>query len=389
VNIRRPAIAVSVAVAAVAGTGAAALAAVPPPSPAAGHAEVIAQGVVNFDDAAYRWGLATHAVAPEGSVFAATTGTFLVATSDPAVTVRGAEGTWSRLASGEATFRFSGSTAQTTADGGAAGQLTTIALDPAPDGGADSFQPGAGAHDVDLLRDVLAGGEAFSLTSALPAFVLVTAGVVTDGTGAPLGNGASANFTGAFSLTNSGTETATILVAVVGPALAAGPGGAATSEPGPAESSPDGPATTQPGGAPTTQPGGSPTTQPAGPTTTQAPPTTLDPMGDADGDGLLNGDELGVWNTDPNDADSDNDGHNDYREVIDFQTDPNDPNDAPSSPTTTAPPPDSDGDGLTNAEEAQLGTNPNDDDTDDDGISDGGEVLQGTDPTDVNDPGSG
>ena len=46
------------------------------------------------------------------------------------------------------------------------------------------------------------------------------------------------------------------------------------------------------------------------------------------------------------------------------------------------PEPDSDGDGLSDAEEAELGTNPNDSDSDDDGVSDGQEVTDGTDPLD-------
>ncbi|MCB0345840.1 MAG: fibronectin type III domain-containing protein [Bdellovibrionales bacterium] len=46
------------------------------------------------------------------------------------------------------------------------------------------------------------------------------------------------------------------------------------------------------------------------------------------------------------------------------------------------PQPDSDGDGLTDSEEAAYGTDPNDPDTDDDGVSDGQEVADGTDPLD-------
>ena len=46
---------------------------------------------------------------------------------------------------------------------------------------------------------------------------------------------------------------------------------------------------------------------------------------------------------------------------------------------------DSDGDGLTNSEEASLGTDPNDADTDGDGYDDGDEVAEGSDPTDASD----
>ncbi|MEM1230028.1 MAG: FG-GAP-like repeat-containing protein [Pseudomonadota bacterium] len=52
-------------------------------------------------------------------------------------------------------------------------------------------------------------------------------------------------------------------------------------------------------------------------------------------------------------------------------------------------PPDSDGDGLSDAEEAGLGTDPNDPDTDGGGVDDGTEVNNGTDPLDPaddNDP---
>ena len=55
-----------------------------------------------------------------------------------------------------------------------------IAVGPAATGQAGAFTPGAGPHDVDLLRDVLAPGEALALPAGLPAFVVVTSGAVND-----------------------------------------------------------------------------------------------------------------------------------------------------------------------------------------------------------------
>lgn len=58
--------------------------------------------------------------------------------------------------------------------------------------------------------------------------------------------------------------------------------------------------------------------------------------------------------------------------------------------TETSTETDSDGDGLTNDEEADLGTDPNDADSDDDGLDDWEEVMEyGTDPLDVDTDGDG
>ncbi|MEQ1569003.1 MAG: hypothetical protein ABMA64_25415 [Myxococcota bacterium] len=69
------------------------------------------------------------------------------------------------------------------------------------------------------------------------------------------------------------------------------------------------------------------------------------------------------------DADTDTDTDADADADSDADTDPTGPDD------------DNDGDGLTNGEEAGLGTDPNDPDTDSDGLQDGDEVALGTDPT--------
>ncbi|MCO4771112.1 MAG: thioredoxin family protein [Deltaproteobacteria bacterium] len=67
-------------------------------------------------------------------------------------------------------------------------------------------------------------------------------------------------------------------------------------------------------------------------------------------------------------------------DVGDDDDDDDDDDDGATPPLDT----DSDGDGLTDAQEAQLGTDPNDVDSDGDGYEDGWEVEEGTNPTNAN-----
>ncbi len=101
---------------------------------------------------------------------------------------------------------------------------------------------------------------------------------------------------------------------------------------------------------------------------------------DNDNDGLTNGEEA-TLGTDPNNPDTDGDGINDGDEVAN-ETDPLNSCD----PDNTRDECDADNDGLTNAEEATLGTDPNNPDTDGDGINDGDEVANETDPLNSCDP---
>ncbi len=93
---------------------------------------------------------------------------------------------------------------------------------------------------------------------------------------------------------------------------------------------------------------------------------------DSDGDGLYDWEELELG-TDPFNPDTDGDGLTDYEEVRIYGTDPLNP--------------DSDFDGLTDGEEVLIyGTDPLNWDTDGGGVSDGHEVLEdGTDPLDPSD----
>lgn len=109
---------------------------------------------------------------------------------------------------------------------------------------------------------------------------------------------------------------------------------------------------------------------------------TADPDGgDFDGDGLSNLAEVTIHQTNPLKADTDGDGLFDGWEVANLL----DPNDNGSTNVNNGGSGDPDNDGLTNSEEQDLGTDPNDADSDDDGITDGGEDDQGTDPNDPED----
>ncbi|MBT6684068.1 MAG: hypothetical protein HOB55_04330, partial [Euryarchaeota archaeon] len=99
----------------------------------------------------------------------------------------------------------------------------------------------------------------------------------------------------------------------------------------------------------------------------------LDPSdggADWDGDGLTNAEEQDAG-TDMNNPDTDNDGMPDGWEVS-YGLDPNSASDSSADP---------DGDGLTNSEEYSAGTNPNSADTDGDGTSDANDAF----PNDPND----
>jgi thrombospondin type 3 repeat protein len=94
---------------------------------------------------------------------------------------------------------------------------------------------------------------------------------------------------------------------------------------------------------------------------------------DADGDGVSDGDEARN-NTNPNNPDTDGDGLSDFDEQR-----------LGGDPRSN----DGDGDGLTDTEEAEFGTDPSKRDSDGDGLSDGEELDRDTDPTNGDTDGDG
>lgn len=129
----------------------------------------------------------------------------------------------------------------------------------------------------------------------------------------------------------------------------------------------------------------------------------LDPYNpDTDGDGVADGDEANIYGTDPFYWDTDGDGLGDGQELYELRTDPLafDGDGAATSDTVSAPAPetqaldasgstssagDSDGDRLSDEDEAALGTDPGNPDSDGDGYYDGDEAALGTSPYDATD----
>ncbi|MCU7892445.1 MAG: hypothetical protein KZQ78_12870 [Candidatus Thiodiazotropha sp. (ex Ustalcina ferruginea)] len=140
------------------------------------------------------------------------------------------------------------------------------------------------------------------------------------------------------------------------------------------------------------------------------------PDSDSDGDGLSDGDEVNLYQSDPvsidsdsdgladtleitlgtlpGNADSDGDGLDDRSEIYDYYLDPLDTDSDHDGMSDAfeinyelvgvSPYADSDDDSLTNLEEYTQGTNPHDSDSDDDGRSDAVEIIvDHTDPLDA------
>jgi hypothetical protein len=103
--------------------------------------------------------------------------------------------------------------------------------------------------------------------------------------------------------------------------------------------------------------------------------------GDTDGDGVADGVEVILLGTDPLDRDTDGAGSCDIQE-LEYNTDPLDPEDDYIAL-------DADCDGIPDAEERSLGTDPNSWDSDLDGLSDGLEVELGSNPINWDTDGDG
>ncbi|MFM9106542.1 MAG: hypothetical protein ACKOWF_07570 [Chloroflexota bacterium] len=413
------------------------------PSPATGAARVIAQGVVDIPDSLISWMVAKETAEPPVNAGPEQAATGFIVAGDGAIVVEDTRaGEQVRLAGGEAMLTRDGSTQLRVAMGATAAPYYELFLFPAdtapqaPEGGFASlpFSGPGGRHDLDLVGVSLAGAQSVNVPAGTgPSLVLLVAGsaevATQDGQFIPLAAGEARAVDGPLTVTgyDGGAEVA---VAVIGPAvprLAAAP--AAAGEPAPAPAAEpaaapdaagqiDAPAAATPesrerrrdrGETPEASSGVNPD-DPDGDGLTNAEEDELntDPgLADTDGDGLNDAKEVKEFGTLPLVDDTDGDGINDFDEVADAIYGPgNTPADGsrsgtgpaqtpvmvqPVDPAATQPQPqeqgsgggesaagqdgslDSDGDGLSDDMEYQIGSDPFNPDSDSDNATDGQE----------------
>jgi hypothetical protein len=358
------------------------------PSPATGHASVVAQGVIDIPAGALSWNVTTQtADVSQGPVTIEQPG-FVVANRSPILVIDTAAETKTRLAAGEALHVRAG---QELAFETFGAPDTFILISLLPDGAepaegaalyaSSSFDMDAGERDTDLIRDVVASGEASGLQmGAAPTLVLVTNGAAIVGTlngDTRLSAGTAATFEGPLTISGD-TNGATFYAAFIGASLVVE--GASPVDATPVATATEVPTepATQMATTPEVIPGGvlesgTPTGEATVAPTEDEPaadtPTT-DPELDTDDDGIPDVNEVAIG-TDPNNLDTDGDLLYDGGELV-YGTNPLNP--------------DSDGDGLSDGEEVYINlTDPANADSDGDGVNDYNEVQNGTDPLDAAD----
>ncbi|MDQ4099565.1 MAG: thrombospondin type 3 repeat-containing protein [Chloroflexota bacterium] len=410
------------------------------PSPATGHASVIAHGVVTASGEESVWRVNTREAELGAVAQEFTNHSFVIADGTPLLLTDDDTGGRMRLATGEAALIEAGRSVSIESFGppesyylitlAPASEVTartdeSIVFSVMPLYGSEPFPLAAGAYDMDLVRDVLTDDELSGIAQGTaPTVVLVTSGelLITSENGeTTLTAGQAASFSGQLgfagqadgtsfvaaylgaSLPSLATPAATPLLATPVASPVASPEATPAASPPAAPDPPEEPEETE---EPTAEPAAvDDTTDTDGDGLTDAQEAELGTnpeLRDTDDDGINDGNEIEigsdpfdidtdddvlydrgeqVYGTNIFDPDTDDDGVVDGEEVYVFGTDPTVPNTAGDGDQGGGSA-DSDGDGLTNAQEAQFGTDPNDGDSDNDTGNDSNEVAAGTDPND-------
>lgn len=356
------------------------------PSPAAGHASVITHAVVDLPEGDTVWRIRAIEARASGTSVEAAYPAFVTVDGVPVLVEHGVTGLRQRVASGEAAVIAPGSEI-TIRSMGPDQSVTVVDVLPVSDATitgstgtiGDAFSMTAGSYDVDVIRDVLAEGEAITIPGGNgPTQLLLRSGQAeVETSDESFTMAAGSNRLAAGDLTITATATDTIILAFrIGPDIAESELASPAATPAPATAAPATP--TPIPATPTPEPPEQTPEQtleditPA-PTPTQEPELE-DTNTDSDGDGVTDVEEA-LMGTDPNVADSDDDGIDDGDEIA-LGTDPLNL--------------DTDGDGLYDGGELVYGADPLNPDSDGDGLLDGDEVyVYGTDPTLVDTDGDG
>jgi hypothetical protein len=363
------------------------------PSPATGHSAIVASQTVDFEEGLARWHVTRHTAEAGGETFIAPRAGFVIAENTPVLVTLESTGLRYRLADGEAMgiAQGDGFTAETFG-----APDTFIFLSVLPEDGdppanptdrlftSASFDVPTGSFDADLLRDVLAEDESWTLLhGALPTTIFVLRGEVevrSDRVTSTIMAGEAAMFEGDMEVTAI-ADGSVVYAGYVGatlPDMATPAPATPDATPIPATPMPATPvpATPVPTAEPTVEPTAAPTEAPVddgtdtdedGLTDVEEAALGTDPANpDTDEDGITDGDEVNVWGSDPLNLDTDGDTLYDGGELI---------------WGTAILNPDTDGDGLSDGDEVYLhDTDPTNPDTDGDGFNDGWEIENSTDP---------
>ncbi|MDQ2652657.1 MAG: hypothetical protein M3Z20_06385 [Chloroflexota bacterium] len=207
-------------------------------SPASGTAQVIAQGVAPLPEGNVVWRTVRARALPLADApFEAQPLSFVLATTGPLL-LTNEDGSQIQLGTGEAALTPGGAVQQRASLSDQEASFLSIELvpeDAAPPANATVLQPGApfaapnGAHDLDLVADLLGSGESLTIPdSGGKNVILVTDGAATvgkpDGGSAVLLAGEAASFSGELLVApapsgGAAADRAGFVVAIIGPEI--------------------------------------------------------------------------------------------------------------------------------------------------------------------------
>lgn len=213
-------------------------------SPARGNAQVIAQGIAPLPEGETVWRVAAHALAAGEPAPPGERAAGFVVGDGGALLVTDRPERRALLVPGEAAFVYPGSDGARRALGERPAAYFTIELVPAPGDGPGEGQAGEpvfrsapfavppGERDLNLVRGVLAPDETTTVIGGeAPTLVLATLGRLqvegTDGSSAPLAEGAAGVFGGDVIVRGQGETPSAFVAAVIGDPIE-GDGAAAT-----------------------------------------------------------------------------------------------------------------------------------------------------------------